>query len=127
MFTDYNTFKRETLGAISHLGRVESQRPRALNAAQVRKLHGKNIMADDVWQFLTISHKGRSVFYVEVAYSFFCGKPLLGLTVFPLYGTPEEREEDGHRLGNCYFSPSELAEALDNLQRLATTVNAKEA
>ncbi len=111
---DYHDFKRETEAALSHVGMqiTKGVALRRMNPTQVRRASAKNMMTDDVWQYRTLA--GSSII-VEIAYSWFMQKPLLGMTVFNVGKLADDAEEWDHTLSNCYNSASELVERLREL------------
>lgn len=108
MTFNYDTFKRDTLAALEGIGRCVTKggSSRVLSTPQLRKFNGKNMMTDEVWQYRSLA--GGSLI-VEVSYSWFMQKPLLGLTVFCVGALAADAPEWDHSLSSCYGSVSELA------------------
>ncbi|ESQ85430.1 hypothetical protein AEAC466_04505 [Asticcacaulis sp. AC466] len=113
--TDYYVLKHKTLTAVSHIGRAITAIPTQIigrmTFAQRNRLNAKNFVADDRWQYRLIADK-----LVEIAYGNFMGNPVLGVTVFHLYGEDSARAEMDHNASDAVHSVDELVEKLLSLQ-----------
>jgi hypothetical protein len=106
---DYYQLKGKTLDAVSHIGvAVPVMMPSTiewLSQEQRSRLHGKNFVTDEKWQFRLLA--GRSIL-VEISYGRFLDDPILGLTVFH----KGEAATWDHERSKACFSVAELVEAL---------------
>lgn len=108
---DYNTFKREALSAVTHIGfqTRNASNIEWLDADQLSRIRGKNFVTDERWQYRLLAD--RSIL-VEISYGWMMDNPVIGLTVF--HRDPASRAWDNER-SKAVFSVSELVEALEVL------------
>ena len=114
--SDYHTWMRDVRAALMQKGKqvTKAEAMRGMSAEQKRKASGVNFMTDDVVQWRSLAGGNLRV---EVSYTFFCGKPLWGLTVFCVGDLAMDASEWDHALSDCYGDIASLASRVDELDR----------
>lgn len=111
---DYNDRKRLVLDGASHIGRAMQgahQWPK-MTPEQLKRLRGKNIMTDDIWQRRLLADGS---LFVEIAYSWFVDRPLYGLSVWCVGDLAADAPEWDHALSGAFGSEAELLGRLAQL------------
>lgn len=126
---DYNSFRRDTLDAVKHIGRAlpsPNEAERMLSATQTKHRRGSNFVTDEKWQYRDL---GNGALVVEISYGWMMGNPLIGLTVYCVGPLKADAREWDHSLSGCYHSIAEMVERLETLdtgsrERIAALVAA---
>jgi hypothetical protein len=117
MTFDYNAFKTDTLTAVKGIGQAlqsRSQAERDMTPAQVKKVRGKSLMIDEIWQYRRLAG---GALVAEISYTWFLSRPLLGLTVFCTGELASDASEWDHALSGCFNTIEDLAGRLAMLER----------